>query len=162
MKRFAVLLLLSISACQSTPQPKAEPPRPISGIEKSFITTSYTLIHQENKIPSSVRALITPQPHPIANPGEDFNETDAIVLEWPMDQLIFGGTARDTVFVLYRTGGFAGLDTTLLIARIENGDVTAYCKLSGGPLERALTVRELQDMVSHTHSLYRRTGHHCN
>jgi len=121
------------------------PPRPPSALEKSFVTSSYAVFNRAQDIPASIRPLI---PHPVANPGEDYNETDGIDLAKPMAQLIFGGIAQETAFVLYRTGSVAGPLDRLLIARLAGNEVSAYCVLLVGHVT-TMSVKILQLEVSH-------------
>lgn len=61
-----------------------------------------------SEIPVAIRALVTPKPHRIANPGEEYNDTDFKVTTKPMVQLVYAGTSPNSAFVLYRIGSIAG------------------------------------------------------
>lgn len=139
----AVLLV----GCATASKRVATPPRGVTQMEKDFVASSYAPLLNEADIPFAIRALVIPRPHPIANPGEEFNETDYIDPTKPMVQLVFGGVLKSSAFVLYRTGGFAGPMSHLLIARVEGAEIASYCVLFVGAQYPA-NLQELQDLVA--------------
>ena len=161
MKCVAFVLLLAIlSGCQSRAQrPKPLPARQLTQLEREFARASYTIVGHEAEIPPAVRSLVTPRPNPIANPGEEYNETDFIDSRKPMHQLVFAGISPNSAFVLYRTGSLVGPLLVLLITRTERNEVTAYCTLVDGAA-KVTDLKELQDLVSH--GLQLRGGYGCD
>jgi hypothetical protein len=128
-KIFIALVLAAGSGCLATgPLPKRLPRTEATSLEKAFLTTEFTPLTSVSALPAEMRSLITPVPMPIADPGHSYNYTDVVEEHAPQYRLIVGGISGNIGFVLFDAGGYAGPHQQLLLVKLSNDHVAAFCK----------------------------------
>lgn len=72
------------------------------------------MVRRRDELPPEIRSLIAP----IADPGEPYNDSDAIKDPgYPNRQLLFGGIREESAFVFFDVGEFLSHRTVILFAK---------------------------------------------
>jgi hypothetical protein len=126
-----VIIVAALTAACAT-QPVAPPPRPrvITSLERDFLERQFDEARHVSDLPTEVRPLVALWPWPIAEPDQDYNWGCVVSEQVPMKRLMVAGRSGDLYAVLFESGGSAGPRPTLILARLREDHVTAYCEFS--------------------------------
>ncbi len=117
--------MLTISGCASLSASRSETQqRELTNAEKAFINTNYELLYRIKELPAPIASLLRQKAPGIVNPREPFNSSDVMDPSLSSTQLSWAGISTNTIFTLYKQGGFAPHQRFLII-ELERGQITA-------------------------------------
>jgi hypothetical protein len=110
-------------------------------LERQFEETT-----RVSELITEVRPLVATWPWPIAEANQDYNWSCVIDERIPAKRLLVVGRSGDLYAVLYESGGYPGPHPTLVLARLREDHVAAYCKI---PMPHAVaTIEAAKDAIS--------------
>ena len=112
---------------------------------------TFTIVKTVREMPTPIQALLTPnRKHPfsgMANPGQDFERTDAIRgRRLPFQRLIFAAMNAHYCLVYFEQGGF-GYSERVILSRLENGRATMRWSANLSDGRRFRTFPELRAAI---------------
>jgi mono/diheme cytochrome c family protein len=146
-----VAYVLSLKHPANPPQTSSPVPHKLSAAEKAHIldgefTIEKTVANLPDNLKSAFAHLAKESDFKMANPGEKYQETDALssgpALPWR--RLIFAGISKDRYFIHYEKGGRAHTIYTAIFDVSPEGKVSF---LLAGPGTRAADLTQLRALV---------------
>ena len=93
-----IVMIVMFSSCATS---NGLPPQ-LTTRENHFFSNEHEMIYLIQDLPQPIAQRV----RYMANPGEVFNATDALISGIPGSQLIWAATSKDLSIVFFRTGGF--------------------------------------------------------
>jgi hypothetical protein len=136
------MLLFGCAATSSGGMMSKEPLN-LNSTEQKFIDSKFTIVKSREQIRNDVVQRLSGKNALIANPGEKYNETDLVDMQYPSRMILFAGESGDIAFVHYMQGGFAP-HPALYLAEFEGEQIVYECSYL---LPKAENIDQLKDFL---------------
>lgn len=103
--------------------------RELTDIEKTFISTEYELLYRIKELPTLIATLLLQRAPGIVNPGEPFNSSCLVDKSLSFFQMTWAGVSTETIFILYKVGGFVP-HQRLLIIELRQGQISTSAEFN--------------------------------
>jgi len=101
----------------------------LNSFEQEFLVKDFSIVKNRNEIRKEIISTLSGKSAPIANPGEKYNETDFIDLQYPTKMIVFAGSSNGISFVHYLQGGLAP-HSALYLVKYEGNKAIFECSYS--------------------------------